>query len=147
MKADHFPNWSFQSRSPKAVSEGSSISLKFSPFVTINEISVSWNFQLHTYYQSIFVAIWNLWLFHKSSKIWVWANFRGQFLEIEFLETTSPNFPWSSPESVPGSAKIISWTFGIRKNISFEISKKYWNWVVSEPFQNLCPCNSRVGLF
>ena len=32
---------SFHSRSPKAVNEGSSISLKFSPFVTINEISIS----------------------------------------------------------------------------------------------------------
>ena len=32
---------SFQSRSPRAVNEGSSISLKFSPFVTINEISIS----------------------------------------------------------------------------------------------------------
>ena len=32
---------SFQSRSPKPANEGSSISLKFSPFVTINEISIS----------------------------------------------------------------------------------------------------------
>ena len=30
------------------------------------------------------------------------------FWEIEFLEASSPNFPWSSPESVPVLAKIIS---------------------------------------
>ena len=111
---------SFHSRSPKAVNEGSSISLKFSPFVTINEVSISWKFQLHTYYQSIFVTISNFWLFRKSCKIWVQAN----FWKIEFSEAFSPNFPWSLPESVPGSAKIISWTFGVRKNILFEISKK-----------------------
>ena len=45
------------------------------------------------------------------------------FLKIGFLEASSPYFPLNSPESVPGSAKIISWTFGIRKNISFEILK------------------------
>ena len=31
---------SFQSRSSKTVNEGSSIYLKFSPFVTINEINI-----------------------------------------------------------------------------------------------------------
>ena len=46
------------------------------------------------------------------------------FWKIEFLEASSPNFPPSSAGSAPGSAKIISSTFGIRKNISFEISKK-----------------------
>ena len=112
---------SFHSRSPKSVNEGSFISLRFSPFVTINEISISWKFQLHTYYQSIFVTISNFWLFRKNCKIWMWANFRGQFLENWILRSFQPQ---SSPESVPGSAKIISWTFGIRKNISFEISKK-----------------------
>ena len=87
-------NWigSFQSRSHKAVNEGSLISLKFSPFVTVNEISISWKFQPHTYYQSIFVAIWNFWLFCKSCKIWVWASFRRQFLENWILRSFQSQF-------------------------------------------------------
>ena len=87
-------NWfgSFQSRPPKAVNEVSSISLKFSSFVTINEISISWKLQLHTYCQSIFVAIWNFWLFRKNCKIWVWANFRGQFLENWIIKSFQPQF-------------------------------------------------------
>ena len=101
----------------KAVGEGSSISLNFSPFVTINEIIPN------KYYQSIFVAIWNFWHFYKNCKIWVWPNFRDQF-KIEFLEASSPNFHWRLPETVRGSAKVISWSFGIKKNISFEILKK-----------------------
>ena len=118
-------NGSFHSQSPKAVDEGSSISLKFSPFVTINnEISISWKFQLHTFTNQF---LWQFEIFDFFVKI---AKFKfGPILEfnlwkIKFLEASSSNFPWSSPESVPRSAKIISWTFGIRKNISFEISKE-----------------------
>ena len=107
---------------PKAVNDGSLITLKFSPFVIINEI-ISWKFHLHTCYQSIFVATWNFWLFHKIDKFEFGLILEVNFLKIGFLEASSPNFPLSSPESVPGSAKIISWTFGIRKNISFEILK------------------------
>ena len=44
--------------------------------------------------------------------------------KIEFLEASSPNFPWSSLESGPGSATIISWTFGIRK--------KYFIWNIKK---------------
>ena len=69
------------------------------------------------------------------------------FWKIEFLEASSPNFPWSSPESLSGSAKIISWTFGIRKKIHW----KYWKSAKIggslKIFQNLGPCNSRMGLF
>ena len=61
--------------------------LSRSPFLSINEVSISWKFQLHTYYQSIFVAIWNFWLFRKSCKIWVWTNFIGQFLENWILKS------------------------------------------------------------
>ena len=83
---------SFQSRSPEAVNEGFSIFLKFSPFVTINVISISWKLQLHNYYQSIFEAIWNFWLFCKSCKIWVWAFFWGQFLENLILRSFQSQF-------------------------------------------------------
>ena len=86
---------SFQPRSPKAVNEGSSVSLKFSPFVSINEISISWKFQLHTYYQTIFVAIWNFWLLPKNCKIWFGPILEVNFWKIEFLEVCSSNFPWS----------------------------------------------------
>ena len=65
------------------------------------------------------------------------------FWKTEFLEASSPNFPWSSPESLSGSAKIISWTFGIRKKIHW----KYWKSAKIggslKIFQNLGPCNSR----
>ena len=74
------------------VNKGSSISLKFSPFVTTNEISISWKFRLRTYYQSIFGAISIFWLFRKSYKIWVWANFRGQFLENWILRSFQPQY-------------------------------------------------------
>ena len=83
---------SFHSRSPKAINEGSSNFFEFSPFVTINEISISWTFQLHTYYQSIFVAISNFWLFRESCKTWVWAKFRGQLLENWILRSFQPQF-------------------------------------------------------
>ena len=131
-----------RSRSPKAVNEGSSISLKCSPFFTINEIRISWKFQLHTYYQSIFVVISNFWLFRKSSTI-----LEINFWKIEFSEASSPNFPSRSPESVPGSAKIISWFFRVRKNISFQMSKSAKIGGSLKIFQNLGPCNSRMGLF
>ena len=107
---------SFQSRSPKAVNEGSSISFKFSPFVTISEISISWKFQLYTYYQSIFVQFEIFGFFIKVEKFELEPILEVNFLKIEFLEASSPNFPGSSVDCVPGSAKIISWTFGIRKN-------------------------------
>ena len=59
------------------------------------------------------------------------------FWKIEFLEASSPNFPWSSLESVPGSATIISWTFGIRKKYFIWNIKKVLKlrsiWVFSTP--------------
>ena len=68
----------------------------------------------------VFVAIWNV---CKSCKIWVQLILEFNFWKIEFLEASSPNFPWSSPESVPGSAKITSWTFGIRKIFQLKYRK------------------------
>ena len=85
----------------------------------------------------VFVAIWNV---CKSCKIWVQLILEFNFWKIEFLEASSPNFPWSSPESVPGSAKITSWTFGIRKNILFEILKYFLNHL--NKFEDLSWCLS-----
>ena len=143
------PIWwgSFQSRSPQAVNKSSSISLKFLPFVTINERSISWKFQLYTYYQPIFVAIWNFWLFHKSCKIWVWANFRGQFLENWILRSFQPLF---SMKFTRKCARISQNYF-----LNFWNQKKYFLWNIEKVlklkslkiFQNLGPWNSRMGLF
>ena len=106
----------FQSRSPKAVIEGSSISLKFSSFVTINEISISWKFQLHAYYQSIFVAIQNFWLFCKTCKIWVWANFRGQFLENLILRRHLVQY-WGAENGIKWKNKsFLSFSWFLRRN-------------------------------
>ena len=119
-------NWfgSFQSRPPKAVNEVSSISLKFSSFVTINEISISWKLQLHTYCQSIFVAIWNFWLFRKNCKIWVWSNFRGQFLENWILRSFQPQF----------SLKFTRKCARISQNyfLNFWNQKKYFIWNIKK---------------
>ena len=113
-----------RSRSPKAVNEGSSISLKCSSFFTINKISISWKFQLHTYYQSIFVAIQNFWLFRKSCKIWVWANFRGQFLENWILRIFQPQF----------SLKFTRKCARISQNyfLNFWNQKKYFIWNIKK---------------
>ena len=119
-----FNKGSFQPRSPKAINEVSSISLKFLPFVTITEKSISWKVQLHTYYQSIFEAIWNFWFFHKSCKIWVWANFRGQFLENWILRSFQPQF----------SLKFTRKCARISQNyfLNFWNQKKYFIWNIKK---------------
>ena len=76
----------------------------------------------------------------KVAKCELKAILEVNFWKIEFLEASSPNFPWSSPESVPGSAKITSWTFGIRKNILFEILKYFLNHL--NKFEDLSWCLS-----
>ena len=94
-----------------------------------------WNFHHFHYcisWKFSFIPIANqfLWQFEifdffvKIAKSEFGPILEGNFWKIELLEASSLNFPWISPESVPESAKIISWTFGIKKNISFEISKK-----------------------
>ena len=130
---------------PKAVNDGSLITLKFSPFVTINEI-ISWKFHLHTCYQSIFAATWNFWLFHKSCQIWVWANFTGQFLE-NWILSFQPQF----------SIKFTRKCARISQNyfLNFWNQKKYFIWNIEsvkiggplEIFQNIGPWNSRIAWF
>ena len=123
----------------KAVNEGSSISLKYSAFLVLHFLKI----HFHTYCQSIFVAIWSFWLFRKNCKIWVWANFRGQFLEnfpfflpifLEVHRKVCNNQPKLFPELLE-SKKIF--------HLKYQKSAKIGGSL--KIFQNLGPHNSRMG--
>ena len=52
--------------------------------------------------------LWQFDFFVKVAKFEFEPILEVKIWKIEFLEAFSPKFPWSSPESVPVLAKVIS---------------------------------------
>ena len=80
--------------------------------------------------------------------IWVWANFRGRFLENLILRSFQPQFSLKFTRKCASISQNYFLNFwNQEKHFIWNIEKVLKLWSPWRFFQNLGPCNSRMGLF